>query len=203
MLIKLVEQKNDELKNLKEIEKEHKELNGKLQKELNEENLRCAKYAVENNDLKEQNKDLEKSVDQIYDDYQDIGKMHFDYLENHKCRHCDADESFYCEECYQELVSENMKLQVELNEKRKMESNLICMNRYFGKELDDKDKIIKTMASFIEVNELDDKISVDYCPGSSDDCKYEDVDGCLQCIIEYFEKKVKENEIQKAQTEEM
>ena len=38
----------------------------------------------ENKELKETNEDLQKSVDQIYDDYQDIGKMAFDYSDEIK-----------------------------------------------------------------------------------------------------------------------
>lgn len=140
MLIKLVEQKNEEITKLKEVNEDHKELNGKLRAE---------------------NDDLQKSVDQIYDDYQDIGKLHFYYLENHKCRHCDADESFYCEECYQKLIADNTELQHKLNH-----SNM---------QIENKDDIIKNMAVMIGGKR----------------------------IIEQIEKKVKENEVPKVQTEEM
>lgn len=34
-----------------------------------------------NEELEERNKDLQESVDQIYDDYQDIGKMYFNLIE--------------------------------------------------------------------------------------------------------------------------
>jgi malate synthase len=35
----------------------------------------------QNTKLEEENKELQKSVDQIYDDYQDIGKMYFNLTE--------------------------------------------------------------------------------------------------------------------------
>lgn len=46
--------------------------------EFNSSGVRCS-LKQENKELKETNEDLRKSVDQIYDDYQDIGKMAFDY----------------------------------------------------------------------------------------------------------------------------
>lgn len=34
---------------------------------------------------------------------------------DNKCLHCDTHTPKYCEECYQELISKNAKLQVTLN----------------------------------------------------------------------------------------
>lgn len=62
--------------------------NAKLQKELNEENLRCAKYAVENNDLKEKNEEASKK-------YSELIKKCTDK----EWQHCKV-EKMGCEGCY-------------------------------------------------------------------------------------------------------
>ena len=39
-----------------------------------------------------------------------------------RCLHCDKEEANYCETCYQALISENAKLQKEINIKSKKEN---------------------------------------------------------------------------------
>lgn len=40
--------------------------------------------------------------------------------EQKSCLHCGSKEAAYCEECYQELIGTNAKLQTELNKKNRM-----------------------------------------------------------------------------------
>lgn len=36
-----------------------------------------------------------------------------------RCRHCNKEEAFFCEQCFQDLVAQNLKLQVRINELEK------------------------------------------------------------------------------------
>lgn len=87
-------------------------------------------------------------------------------MDKDKCLHCGEGEPGYCEDCYQKLIAENVRLQT----------------------------LVEKMAKFMEVNEVDSLFCKEYCEGTIRNCKYPNEDGCVRCIIEYFEKKVKENE---------
>lgn len=75
--IKLNEDKDDELMYISKqtlismLRKNEKEINSLIQSRK--------KWKYRYYKMKKKNKDLQKSVEQIYDDYQDIGKMAFDY----------------------------------------------------------------------------------------------------------------------------
>lgn len=71
--IKLIMQENQSLK----------ERINKLQKELNEENLQCSKYAIEFNDQKEKNKQLKDNWDELkkyIHDFPNIGYSSFEKI---------------------------------------------------------------------------------------------------------------------------
>lgn len=62
------EYKNEITKYVDNLEQEKEQLKediSKLQKELNEENLQCSKYAIEINNLKENNKQLKDNWDEL------------------------------------------------------------------------------------------------------------------------------------------
>ena len=75
--IKLNEDKDDELMYVSKqtlismLRKNEKEINSLIQSRK--------KWKYRYYKMKKKNKDLQKSVEQIYDDYQDIGKIAFDY----------------------------------------------------------------------------------------------------------------------------
>lgn len=60
-------------------------------------------------------------------------------------------------------------------------------------ELQEKDKIIDLMASFIEVAELDEDIAKTYCLNES--CTEIDEHTCKKCIINYFKKKARDENV--------
>ena len=49
--------------------------------EAQQECIECEKLCNKNKELEEENKELQKSVEQIYDDYQDAGRLMFEYSE--------------------------------------------------------------------------------------------------------------------------
>lgn len=66
--INLTEQLQQENKQLKNNINQMNDSVDKLQKELNEENLQCSKYAIEINDLKEKNKQLKDNWNKLKED---------------------------------------------------------------------------------------------------------------------------------------
>ena len=42
-----------------------------------------------------------------------------------ECLHCGKGIPYYCEECYQQLISENMKLQLQLKEQKEYYEDVI------------------------------------------------------------------------------
>lgn len=78
--IKLEEDKDDKFDDLIFLSKQTLiSMLRKNEKEINSLIQSRKKWKYRYYKMKKKNKDLQKSVEQIYDDYQDIGKMAFDY----------------------------------------------------------------------------------------------------------------------------
>ena len=81
------------------------------------------------------------------------------FVDTDECLHCGTGKPDYCEKCYQKLIFDNMKLQIQIDK----------------------------MVSFIQINELDDEISKLYCSDTlNGECKYPSDHNCSKCIKEYF-----------------
>ena len=46
-------------------------------------------------------------------------------MEVNKCLHCNNEQPYYCEKCYQELIAENSRLQLQLKEQREHYEEII------------------------------------------------------------------------------
>ena len=83
---------------LKELRKKNEELRAKWDKDTHILQNKLDYANADRIDLAQQNKELRKEN------------------EENKCLHCGKNIAGYCEECYQELIGENAKLQLELKE---------------------------------------------------------------------------------------
>lgn len=70
--------------------------------------------------------------------------------EDNNCLHCGKNSKKYCEKCYQELISENAKLQLQVDEKarllKRLENVRLKGNANFRSIIREKEKIINKMA---------------------------------------------------------
>lgn len=82
-LEKALENQHNYYQEIKQLQQEKQQLMNdinKLQKELNEENLQCSKYAIEFNDQKEKNKQLKDNWNKLTE-YIDIKLYNVEYLQ--------------------------------------------------------------------------------------------------------------------------
>lgn len=59
-----------------------------------------------------------------------------------RCRHCNKEEAFFCEQCFQDLVAENLKLQIKVKE---LEKQLEYKPKHMKEDIDDMWKHIPTI----------------------------------------------------------
>ena len=95
---------------------------------------------------------------------EEVSKMYF----GDKCLHCSDGKPNYCEECYQELVSENAKLQREVKLMASKISELTIGSEVINKQFE------KEYCSFINTDE-------ECCMNNG---------SCADCIKEYFDNKI-------------
>ena len=107
------------------------------------------------------------------------------YIEKNTCLHCAQGKPRYCEDCYQDLIGINAKLQNRIFESMEIE--------------DVKNKMIDEMANAIgaimtDIPVIKKQFEEKYCEFiTSDDDFCIRINSCSECIKSYFEKKVLQN----------
>ena len=164
MVLNLIQTKQEEIERWKMEYNHWCQLAIDRKIELEKKDKRISDLLEEIEILKEENEDLNKSVDQIYEDYQDIGTEMFNKIEEIAKK--------------DKLIRDSVK---GINRLKKQKEEIFWKWQKQYSECKKKDKIIDFMATYIgKIDESEDLCNDDICHEGNN---------CNKCIIEYFTNK--------------